>query len=78
MNFCPKCGQKRLGKFCGGCGFNFGEVSAAPSVQGSSAVNKDEFTVPRGLIFGEKFDPKKHCHNCGAKSAKTDLCSECE
>lgn len=79
MNFCPNCGLARAGKFCGGCGFKFEGSVESPGIQSQvpTNVNPGEFTTPQGLVFGDGFDPKKNCHNCGAKSGKSDRCAEC-
>lgn len=80
--FCPQCGTPRLGNFCGKCGFNFQAHRTGAAVQSPelSETNTDTLShraLPKGLIRGEKFNPKSHCDNCGLKLDKNSKCKEC-
>lgn len=80
--FCPQCGTPRQGNFCGKCGFNFKAHESTPStpVSGGSEVDATELShraLPKGLIMGDKFNPKSHCDNCGLKLDKDSKCKEC-
>lgn len=80
--FCPQCGTPRLGNFCGKCGFNFKahesiNVQSADRENSLDATDSSQRILPKGLIMGEKFNPKSQCDNCGLKFDKNSKCKEC-
>ncbi len=69
MKFCPRCGTPRERNFCGGCGFGFPDAT----------LQVETSVIPQTLVYGEGFDPAKHCSNCGEpKNPSTNSCRFCD
>lgn len=84
MNFCPQCGTRRTGRFCGECGFSFPEVlESETDVADSIAEGKapqillSRPGLPAGFEYGEGYSEGSHCPNCGQESRGKVSCEEC-
>lgn len=93
MKFCPSCGAKRLGRFCGQCGFAFPiddqieppetsrkmeEIVEAEVPETSSTAGKSALSIlPDGLVHGQTFRTGQNCENCGVPISSGNRCHEC-
>jgi hypothetical protein len=87
MPFCVECGFK-LGerdRFCSSCGHKAAEPVNSIPTKPNSAVREQKVAAPVLAqvntrivpIYGQSYDPKIHCFNCGSKKGNVKKCSVC-